>query len=78
MERMIKVAKYKRELHFHNMEFGNMTINRDFSHTAGGGGALSMTRSEETETAKVDKISDHVMKKEKYLDLSQRYLFRVK
>ena len=82
MERMVKVAKYKRELHFHNMECGNMTINRDFSHTGGGGRALSMTRSEETETAKVDKIFDHVMKKKKktwilargiYLGLSDFY-----
>ena len=29
---MINGAKFKRKFHFYNIEFGIMTINRDFSH----------------------------------------------
>lgn len=32
MVKMISGAKFKRKFHFYNIEFGNMTINRDFSH----------------------------------------------
>ena len=59
---MINGAKFKRKFHFYNIEFGIMTINRDFSHIVVGEG---ITRSEETDTAKVDKLSEEVMGKKK-------------
>lgn len=49
MVRMIKGAKFNRKFHFYNINFGSMTINRDFSHIVVGWG---ITRSEETDSIK--------------------------